>query len=216
MTADVRDSVLFGREQLASYGLLKGRPASIKRWEMSVVEEYTSRHLNLEPYKISHLDVGTCTGRYTSWALSRSFASVYGIDASHDAIEMCQRSVRDAVFLHRDIRALDLAHFSGLSTGKFHLTTMMMGTLNHIAESEHMMVFSKVHQVLHAGGILLFSNWERRTWLRCFSFYSKEEIQFIDENAGSVESHIEELGGAFEKLDTTERDGLRVYVLRAI
>ena len=171
----------YGAAWLARYAAVAGTDKRIVDAEMREMRRwFASRYPAETRQSLHHLDLGTCTGRYLRWGLSQGFRIICGVDASMDAVAYCSRlcrpgrlCVHHADFLHEPtVSALFARH------PPFHLVTMMMGTINHVAPARQGLLLQLLGEALHPEGRLLVSAW--RPGACGLSLYSPEARNYLE------------------------------------
>jgi SAM-dependent methyltransferase len=141
MMEDVAGEIDYSPNWLALYDRAIGEDGKLKTAETELVREWLSkRHGSIKGLLASHIDLGTCTGRYVAELddCLRTDASVMAIDIDPDCVKLVRlkqshRELRqDAVVCEGDIRRRDK-----LPSRTYDLVTCMMGTLCHLSRKTH-------------------------------------------------------------------------------
>lgn len=103
----------------------------------------------------SVLCLGCGSGEECGYFLKQGAVKVVGVDSSRGLIEKARLSYPEAEFFHKDMRSLDLPGF--------HFDFVYSSLAMHYIE-DWREVFSGVHRVLKAGGMLLFSTHHPVKW----------------------------------------------------
>ena len=93
------------------------------------------------------LDVGCGAGIPIAFTLSQRF-EVIGVDISKEMINLAEKNVPNAKFIHADVMSVDLpmAYFDGVVT---------FYTVFHLPREEHKELFRRIHRWLRPAGYLL-------------------------------------------------------------
>jgi 2-polyprenyl-3-methyl-5-hydroxy-6-metoxy-1,4-benzoquinol methylase len=161
---------------LERYDEVTGDDATILQAELNVVDGWFDRCMpDLAGCPAQHLDLGTCTGRYLRWGLSRGFSKVHGLDKSAAAVARCRARLASSPVDVHHADFLDAATMAELETrhGSFDLVTMMMGTINHLAWDQQHQVIRNLVPVLAPSSHLVISSW--RLGACALSLYSRME-----------------------------------------
>lgn len=178
-TATLNVNPGYDDEWLTRYENLSGVDAQIANSEMEVVEAaLQSSFASWHRPALTHLDLGTCTGRYLRWSRHRGFGRSVGVDAAPAAIRFCSRSIAEperivieqADFLRPGVLASLGERYDG-----FDLVTIMMGTINHVAGRDQPGLLDAIGRVLRVSGRLILSSW--RPGREVLSLYTEAECQ---------------------------------------
>ena len=122
---------------LSSYDDASGEDRELKTAESAfVLNELKKRHG--EVLIDSHIDLGTCTGRYLhEMAPHVNGGRIFGIDNDEDCIGVLKARVESRKLDPRvEIREGDIRRREQLPSGTFSLVTCMMGTMCHLERDE--------------------------------------------------------------------------------
>lgn len=161
-----------------------------------------------------HLDLGTCTGRYLRWGVARGFASAHGIDKSAASVNRCRAMAETGPIHVHHADFLDAEAMPPLLDrhGPFHLVTMMMGTINHLAAEDQYTVVRNLVPALPVSGRLVISSW--RPGACALSLYSRVEQRNLGLTGFGARLNADQVGGLGLRLAErrfTEWHELRVY-----
>lgn len=135
----------------------------------------------------SSLDIGSGTMRYPQVLAGYGVRSV-GIDLRDSGVRACVEPEWLRRFVVADGTALPFRDSS------FDLITCMMGTVNHLSESQRHRLFTHTRRTLRPGGRLVLSAWDPRCTFQSFlSFYSSTESAQLRERLTSPDRLADEV-----------------------
>lgn len=205
---------------LRRYGSTSGADEQIKRAEMDVFTRLVSRSPR-DPDRTQRpggmLDVGTCTGRYPSWALRTGYFPVCGLDVSAAAVRHCVNdpALRGAHFVHGNILDEHTPARLQADGRRFALATMMLGTVNHFTGADQQRALSQVHRCLIRDGALVVSSW--LPGALCFNLYGPQARRFLEERTKDLPAltALVETAG-FEPLDSESTECHQLVLARRL
>lgn len=98
------------------------------------------------------LELGCGAGRLTGY-LSEIAVAAHGIDVSPEMVAYCRRTYPRATFSEGDLR-----HVATMGPGSFDAIVATSNVLDVLGDAERRIVLDGIHQVLPAGGLLIFSS----------------------------------------------------------
>ena len=105
---------------------------------------------------LTHLDIGTCTGRYLKWAYDKGCRNIYGIDESKNSIDFCKKNIHFNTSLINGSCA-NKSTYNKIE--KIHSCTVMLGTINHLDELQLISFLRILGDVINFEGVLAVSSW---------------------------------------------------------
>lgn len=133
---EVNNEIDYSPNWLALYDRAGGEDGALKAAEGTLIRKWLkSRYGSINARLASHVDLGTCTGRYiaelSSWV--REDARVTAIDMDPDCIRLVKlKQSRGELRAGAIIREGDIRQRDKLPTQTYDLVTCMMGTLCHL------------------------------------------------------------------------------------
>jgi len=152
------DNEYYNKNFLDTY--IQGSPPLLKvQEEEMLVLSNLYKKVGLESLAgVTHLDIGTCTGRYLQWAYKHGAQNIYGIDSSPDLINFCKEYLQFSVNLILGSCA-DEKSYSKIKN--IDSCTVMLGTISHLSELQ-LKEFLKILEIkMSPSGILVVSAWNR-------------------------------------------------------
>ncbi|UGY94325.1 class I SAM-dependent methyltransferase [Streptomyces gobiensis] len=186
---------IYNDDWLERYDSVANEDAAILRAELDAVEAWFKRRVGGIGERVAqHLDLGTCTGRYLRWGISRGFTSAHGIDKSRAAVARCRAMLGHGPIQVHHADFLDTAVFSSLlrRQGPFDLVTMMMGTINHLAAEEQHQVVHALVPALSSQGHVVISSW--RPGACALSLYSRADQRSLGLSGFAVRLDADRVG----------------------
>lgn len=124
---------------LALYDRTDGDDGILKQEETALVRKWLEkRHGELNGVVASHIDLGTCTGRYIKELRDcvRGDGAIVAIDVDPDCVQLVKlKQVSRELEPKADVQEGDIRRRDELPSRTFDMITCMMGTLCHLARS---------------------------------------------------------------------------------
>jgi SAM-dependent methyltransferase len=138
MIDEVEREIDYTPNWLALYDRSVGNDGDLKREETNIVRAWLEkRHGKFTEIAASHIDIGTCTGRYLKeleQCVRKSGTSV-GIDIDPDCVQLVELKLESSELGSSEVKEGDIRRRDELPTTRFDIVTCMMGTLCHLGRS---------------------------------------------------------------------------------
>ncbi len=152
------DFKYYSKELLKSYDCGSQDLEKIKDEELKLLSILYQK-IGLESLKgHTHLDVGTCTGRYLKWAYDKGCRNIIGLDKSADSIYFCKKNILFKTTLLHGC-CTNKTSYDGI--GPIDSCTVMFGTINHLNKIELGQFISILEEKMSLGCILVISFWRK-------------------------------------------------------
>ncbi len=138
---EVDGEIDYSPNWLAIYDRAGGEDGELKQAETALVHKWLKkRYGSIDSLIASHIDLGTCTGRYIRELFDclRKDASVVAVDRDPDCVRLVKLKQENKELRHdAEIREGDIRQRDKLPSRTYDLVTCMMGTLCHLDRKEH-------------------------------------------------------------------------------
>jgi predicted nucleotide-binding protein/SAM-dependent methyltransferase len=203
MIYEVGREIDYTSNWLAEYDEAVGGDGDLKRRESEFVRHRLEKNHGKEAAVVSHIDVGTCTGRYLKELAHfiKSDGQIVGVDSDRDCINLLRsRKENNELDSRAEIVSGDLRRREELPPEKFEIVTCMMGTLCHLErrvngkagfEDEWQIGLENLAHLLADDGDAFIAVWDRRVCKKppepLLSIYSPKAAELLCEQTPSMD-----------------------------